>query len=137
MNPSQASAPPELLLAGPADALLRSLDALRGVRDPGVGASSLELGLVESLRLRDGEAELCLVTPGASCPCSDLTADAAFRAIQQALPDTDIYLTQDHAVEWSPRRASTALRHRLGGLPDFHPETERGLPLRRPDNPED
>ena len=54
MNPSQASAPPELLLAGPADALLRSLDALRGVRDPGVGASILELGLVESLRLRDG-----------------------------------------------------------------------------------
>ena len=107
------------------------------MRDPGVGASILELGLVESLRLRDGEAELCLVTPGASCPCSDLTADAAFRAIQQALPDTDIYLTQDHAVEWSPRRASTALRHRLGGLPDFHPETERGLPLRRPDNPED
>ena len=66
MNPSQASAPPELLLAGPADALLRSLDALRGVRDPGVGASILELGLVESLRLRDGEAELCLVTPGAA-----------------------------------------------------------------------
>ena len=137
MNPSTASAPPELLLAGPADALLRSLDALRRVRDPGVGASILELGMIESLRLRDGEAELCLVTPGASCPCSDLTADAAFRAIQQALPDTDIYLTQDHAVEWTPRRASAALRHRLGWSSEFRPETERGLPLLKPGHSED
>jgi metal-sulfur cluster biosynthetic enzyme len=105
---------PELLLEGPADALLRSLDALRRVRDPGVGASILELGLVESLRLSDGEAELRLVSPGATCPLSDLTADEAFRAIQQALPDTDIYLTHDHDVEWRPERASAALRQRLG-----------------------
>lgn len=105
---------PELTLEGPADALLRSLDALRQVRDPDVPASILELGLIESLRLTEGEAWLRFVSLGMSCPLSDLTADAAFRAIQAALPDTDIYLTHDHAVEWSPRRASVALRRRLG-----------------------
>lgn len=105
---------PELLLEGPVEALLRSLDALRAVCDPGLGASIVELGLIESLRLRNGEAELRLVVPGAVCPLSDLTADDAFRAIQGALPDTDIYLSHDHAVEWSPGRASAALRRRLG-----------------------
>ena len=105
---------PELTLEGPADALLRSLDALRLVRDPEVPASILELGLIESLCLRDGEARLRFVSLGMGCPLSDLTADAAFRAIQSALPDTDIYLTHDHAVEWSPQRASVALRRRLG-----------------------
>jgi metal-sulfur cluster biosynthetic enzyme len=105
---------PELTLEGPADALLRSLDALRQVRDPEVPASILELGLIESLRLTDGEARLRFVSLGMGCPLSDLTADAAFRAIQSALPDTDIYLTLDHDVEWSPRRASVALRRRLG-----------------------
>jgi metal-sulfur cluster biosynthetic enzyme len=105
---------PELLLEGPTDALLRSLDALRQVCDPGFGASILELGLIESLRLSNGEAELRLVSPGPACPLSDLTADEAFRAIQQALPDTDIYLSHDHDVEWCPERASAALRRRLG-----------------------
>ncbi|MFM2052241.1 MAG: hypothetical protein RL456_278 [Pseudomonadota bacterium] len=106
-----------LRLEGPPAALLRSLDALRAVRDPAVDASILELGLVESLRLTEDEAVLCLVTPGADCPLSDLTADDAFRAIQRALPDTDIYLSHDHAVEWRPERASPALRGRLGGAP--------------------
>ncbi|MDZ7857345.1 iron-sulfur cluster assembly protein [Sphaerotilus sp.] len=105
---------PELTLEGPVDALLRSLDALRQVCDPTVPASILELGLIESLRLTEGEAWLRFVSLGMSCPLSDLTADAAFRAIQSALPDTDIYLSHDHAVEWSPRRASVALRRRLG-----------------------
>jgi metal-sulfur cluster biosynthetic enzyme len=133
MSSCPASPLPELLLTGPADALLRSLDALRRVHDPALGASILELGLVESLRLSDGEAELCLVTPGASCPLSDLTADAAFRAIQQALPDTDIYLTQDHETEWSPRRASAAIRHRLGWSLMRQPDTEKRGPC--PDAP--
>jgi metal-sulfur cluster biosynthetic enzyme len=103
-----------MLLSGPVDALLRTLDALRHVCDPAVGENIVDLGLIESLRVTDGEAELRLVSPGASCPLSDLTADDAFRAIQRALPDTDIYLTHDLDVEWSPARASTSTRRRLG-----------------------
>ena len=81
-----------------------------------MGENIVDLGLIESLRLADGEVELRLVSPGASCPLSDLTADEAFRAIQGALPDTDIYVTHDHDVEWSPARASAAARLRLGWL---------------------
>lgn len=108
------AAAPELLLSGPVDALLRTLDALRRVQDPAFGENIVDLGLIESLRLSDGEAELRLVSAGASCPLSDLTADDAFRAMQRSLPDTDIYLTHDPDVEWSTARVSTATRRRLG-----------------------
>jgi metal-sulfur cluster biosynthetic enzyme len=105
---------PELLLAGPPEALMRALDALRKVQDPDVGANIVELGLVESLRLSVGEARLQLVTTGPDCPLSDFSADRAMRAMQGALPDTDIFVSHDPWVEWEPRRASLALRKRFG-----------------------
>lgn len=114
MTAPPVAAGTEMWLSGPVDALLRTLDALRRVRDPAVGENIVDLGLVESLRLSEGEAELRLVSQGASCPLSDLTADDALRAIQRALPDTDIYVTHDHDVEWTPARASVAARRRLG-----------------------
>lgn len=93
---------------------MRTLDALRQVQDPCLGADIVELGLVESLRLSPGEARLQLVTAGPTCPLCDFAADRALRAIQRALPDTDIYVSHDPWVEWEPKRASTALRRRLG-----------------------
>jgi metal-sulfur cluster biosynthetic enzyme len=104
----------ELLLAGPPDALMRALDALRQVKDPDFGADIVELGLIESLRLSADEARLQLVTTGLDCPLSDFAADLALRAMQGALPDTDIFVCHDPWVEWDPRRASLALRRRFG-----------------------
>ena len=52
---------PEMILYGPVDALLRALDELRHECDPEVGENIVDLGLIESLRLADGEAELRLV----------------------------------------------------------------------------
>jgi len=105
---------PELVLAGPPEALMRTLSALREVQDPCVGADIVELGLVESLRLSPGEARLQLVSAGPECPLCDFAADRAMRAMQRALPDTDIYVSHDPWVEWEPKRASTALRRRMG-----------------------
>ena len=105
----------DLRLAGPTGALLRALDALRGVRDPVLGAGIVELGLVESLQIEDGEVRLCLVAIGADCPLCDFAADRALRALQAALPDTDIYVRHDPWLEWTPARASPALRGRLEG----------------------
>jgi metal-sulfur cluster biosynthetic enzyme len=115
-----ASPPPALnagaclLLSGPPEALLRALAALRQVRDAETGADIVELGLVESLELSGGEARLQLVTPGPDCPLSDFNADVALRALQRALPDTDLYVSHDPWVEWDPGRASVALRDRHG-----------------------
>ncbi len=105
----------DLRLAGPTGALLRALDALRGVRDPALDAGIVELGLVESLQIEDGEVNLCLVAIGPDCPLCDFAADRALRALQAALPDTDIYIRHDPWLEWTPERASPALRGRLDG----------------------
>ena len=100
----------DLRLAGPTGPLLRALDALRAVRDPLIGADIVALGLVESLQIEDGEACLCLVGTGPDCPLCDFAADRALRALQAALPDTDIYVQHDPWLEWTPARASAALR---------------------------
>ncbi len=104
---------PELRLEGPAPELLRAVDALRRVRDPRVGASVVDLGLVELLRVGDGEVELRLVNTRLDCPLSDLMATQALRALQRVLPEADFYLTHDQDVEWTPRRATQAARWRL------------------------
>lgn len=112
--PLRRSGAVDLQLSGPPDALVGAIDALRRVRDPEVDADILELGLVESLRIGDGEAWLQLVTPGPDCPLSDFTSDHALRALQGALPDTDIYVSHDPWVEWRPQRVGKALRRQLG-----------------------
>jgi metal-sulfur cluster biosynthetic enzyme len=103
-----------LRLSGPPEALLRALDALRRVRDAETGADIVELGLVASLELSGDEARLQLVTPGPDCPLGDFHADVALRALQGALPDTDLYVSHDPWTEWDPGRASLALRRRHG-----------------------
>jgi metal-sulfur cluster biosynthetic enzyme len=103
----------DLRLAGPTGPLLRALDALRGVRDPLLDADIVALGLVESLQIGAGEVRLCLVGTGPDCPLSDFAADRALRALQAALPDTDIYIRHDPWLEWTPARASATLGEAL------------------------
>jgi metal-sulfur cluster biosynthetic enzyme len=112
-RPSDPWNPPadaELTLAGPVESLLRALDALRSVHDPALVADIVALGLVESLQIADGEVRLRLVGIGADCPLCDFAADRALRALQAALPDTDIYVGHDPWLEWTPARAAPALR---------------------------
>lgn len=111
--PTPPAPQPELRLEGPAAALMRALDALRQVSDPYLKTNIVDLGLVELLRVSEGNVELRLVSTVANCPLSDFLATEAMRALQLALPDTDIYITHDQDVEWSPRRASAAARLRL------------------------
>jgi hypothetical protein len=74
-------------LVGPADQLARVMDELNGV----LGAS----GLVQSLRLADGEAELTLaVAP--HCGGLEL-ADLAFQTLKRLLPDSDVYVQHAQA----------------------------------------
>ncbi len=104
---------PELRLEGPSADLLRAVDALRTVRDPRLGASVMELGLIELLRVSDGEVELRLVSTAGDCPLSDLMATQAMRALQRVLPEADFFLTHDQEVEWTPHRATLAARRRI------------------------
>lgn len=93
--------------------LQRVLQTLRGVVDPGVGENIVELGLIESLRVTDDAAVLTLVSTNADCPLSDLIAEDAFRALQRALPERDLFVRHDADIDWSPNRMTPAARERL------------------------
>ncbi|MEY4754105.1 MAG: hypothetical protein RJA44_1780 [Pseudomonadota bacterium] len=104
------------LLIGPRERIERVLQCLRGVVDPAIGENIVDLGLIESLQVGGGEAELMLLGTNDACPVSDLIADAAFRALQRALPDHDLYVRHDALRDWEPAHACPATRRRLAWL---------------------
>ena len=71
--------------------LQRVIESLRAVVDPEVGDNILDLHLVKSLRIEDGEAELTVTFPRGCGNASQITEDA-FQAMRRLLPDTDIYV---------------------------------------------
>lgn len=103
-------------LEGTARDLHCAMQALRGVIDPGLGENIVELGLIEALRVDANTAELLLVSTQDDCPLSDLTADEAFRALQRALPERDLFVRHDAEVDWRPERMSPTLRSRLAWI---------------------
>jgi metal-sulfur cluster biosynthetic enzyme len=113
--PERTNRPPFQMTGHPTE-LMRVMLALRAVIDPEVEENIVDLGLIERLELEPGRAELVLVTMSATCPMSDLIAEEAFRAMQRALPDTDLFVRHDPDVEWTPGRMSPEVRWRLGGL---------------------
>jgi metal-sulfur cluster biosynthetic enzyme len=103
-------------LEGTPHDLQRAMQALRGVIDPGLGENIVELGLIEALRVDADSAELLLVSTQDDCPLSDLTADGAFRALQRALPERDLFVRHDAEVDWAPERMSPRVRSRLAWI---------------------
>ena len=67
------------------------MDSLRTVIDPQAGQSIVDLHLVKSLRIRDGEAVLTLTFPP-DPGHGDLLAEDAFQALRRLLPNTDVYV---------------------------------------------
>ncbi|ALT77174.1 metal-sulfur cluster assembly factor [Paucibacter sp. KCTC 42545] len=98
------------------DALrLRILAALDKVLDPEIGESIVALGLLESLTLSPGLAELLLIPTSATCPMADQLMDEAGCAIEaECSPDWRIEVDMDWGLIWSPERMTPALRQRLG-----------------------
>lgn len=107
---------PPTRLEGLPPELHRAMQALRSVVDPILGENIVELGLIEALRVDHDSAELLLVSTQDDCPLSDLIADEAFRALQRALPERDLFVRHDAAVDWGPERMTPALRSRLAWI---------------------
>jgi metal-sulfur cluster biosynthetic enzyme len=90
------------------------LQALRGVNDPEIGMSIVELGLVyRAGRTHEGvDVALTLSTP--SCPLSEMLIEEARDALQTRFPDVPairVELVWD--PPWTPDRMSEAARQLL------------------------
>jgi metal-sulfur cluster biosynthetic enzyme len=78
-------------LRGDTRQLAQALQALRQVVDVESGGNLVDLHLVQSLHIEDGEADLRLTFPR-SCGPSRLMAEEAFQVLRRLLPDTDVYV---------------------------------------------
>lgn len=71
--------------------LRRAVDSLREVFDRAAGRNLVEMQLVKSLRVDDGEAELTL-TFAPRCGSARALAEDAFFHLRRALPEVDVYV---------------------------------------------
>jgi metal-sulfur cluster biosynthetic enzyme len=78
-------------LSGRSELLRRAMDSLRHVVDPERGRNLVDLHLVQSLHIDDGEAELTVTFPR-GCGSARRLAEEAFQSLRGVLPDTDIYV---------------------------------------------
>lgn len=99
----------------------RVRQALQSVRDPEIGESIVDLGLVERIAAAADAQRLgvVLVPTSATCPMADLLIEDATEAAEQALPGGwTVEVTLDYTLAWSPARMSPALQQRFGWSAD-------------------
>jgi len=77
-------------------------NALRGVIDPEVGLSVVDLGLIYGIRVEDGIAVVRMTTTTRGCPATQYLIDAVRqRALDTGISDdVEVRLTYD--PPWSP-----------------------------------
>ncbi len=101
--------------AGP-PALRAAVDgALRGVVDPEIALSIVDVGLVYGVAVGPGHASVTLTTTSAACPLSGSIADEVVDALQAVLPaGTAVEVALTWSPPWAPERLSAHARTFLG-----------------------
>ncbi|MBI5334009.1 MAG: metal-sulfur cluster assembly factor [Burkholderiales bacterium] len=93
-------------------------DALRGVIDPEIGESIVDLGLIERIEIDEAATPprigLMLIMTSATCPMTDVIMDDAAAALEKRWPTHDVDIAADLTIPWSPQRMTTDLRIRFG-----------------------
>ncbi len=90
------------------------LAALRGVDDPELGISIVDLGLVVSIDVVGSCVSVVLATTSPACPLGGLIAETAAAAVGDRLgPAYGIRITLDRRAVWSPADADPAVRARF------------------------
>lgn len=88
--------------------------AVRGVTDPELGISVVDLGLIYDVRLGDRRVDVDMTLTSPGCPMGRLIASDVEEAIRQALPGTDVSVRVVWDPPWTADRLSAEGRHALG-----------------------
>ena len=89
--------------------------ALRGVLDPEIRESIVDLGLVARIETGPGRVEVLLIPTSATCPMTDLLVEDAARAVARVLPAGLVAQVRlDAGLAWTPARMSPTLQQRFG-----------------------
>jgi len=90
-------------------------EALRGVVDPEVGESVVELGLVYRVACGPGRVDIDLTMTSPACPMAGSIADEAEDAVRDACTDpVEVAVNLVYEPPWTPERMSESARKRFG-----------------------
>lgn len=85
--------------------------ALRQVVDPEAGVNIVDLGLIYSITIADGVAQVAMTMTSAACPMGEMIVEEVEAALRAALPagmDTNVELVW--SPPWDPSMMSEAAR---------------------------
>ncbi len=88
--------------------------AVRGVTDPELGISVVDLGLIYDVRLGDRRVDVDMTLTSPGCPMGRLIASDVEEAIRQALPGIDVSVHVVWDPPWTADRLSAKGRRALG-----------------------
>lgn len=90
-------------------------EALRGVIDPEIGESVVDLGLVYRVECAPGRVRVDLTMTSPACPMGGSIADDAEGAIRETCAEAhDVQVAIVFDPPWTPERMSDGLRQRFG-----------------------
>jgi metal-sulfur cluster biosynthetic enzyme len=90
------------------------LQALRGVDDPEIGMSIVDLGFVYRAERKPDGIEVALTFSTPSCPLSEMLIEQAREALQARFPDAPaIHIELVWDPPWTPDRMSETARRLL------------------------
>ncbi len=93
----------------------RVVEALRGVLDPELGVSVVDLGLVYRADLEENVVRVDLTMTSPACPLGDLLVRNAEAALREQFPEAkDVRIEIVWEPAWTPDRMSSELRRQLG-----------------------
>jgi metal-sulfur cluster biosynthetic enzyme len=87
-------------------------DILKGVIDPDVGINIVDLGLVETIAIADGRAEIDLIMTTPACPQTGYLQDECRRLLGEAGIAAEVAILEEPL--WDPSRLSDSAKATLG-----------------------
>ena len=88
--------------------------AIRGVTDPELGISVVDLGLIYGIRLGERRVDIDMTLTSPGCPMARLIASDVEEAIRQAFPEAEVSVHIVWDPPWSADRLSSDARRALG-----------------------
>ncbi len=91
------------------------LEALREVIDPELGVNIVDLGLVYSVAVRDGEVQVKMTMTTPACPLGAFLVDMAEAAIWRSIPEVEsVWVELVWDPPWHPGMMSQTAKAQLG-----------------------
>lgn len=90
----------------------RIREALKGVYDPEIGISVVDLGLVRKIEEVDGEVQITMILTAPFCPLAGMILEQA-RAAAQAVTEKPVRVIQG-TERWHPSMMEGEARQRMG-----------------------